>query len=79
MKIGNFDILLWWGIAAIICVVCESSLYVSSLLRGGRPRASKFIERVVINIVFAPACLLGWLGAALLWFNEKIQKIRRYD
>lgn len=76
MKIGNFDILFWWGIAAVICVVCESSLYVLSILHGGRPRASKFVEQVAFNIVFAPACLLGWLGAALMWFNEKI---RRYD
>jgi len=74
MKIGNFDILLWWGIAAVICAVCETSLYVSAVLRGGSPRASRFVEQVVFNIVFAPACLLAWFSVALMWLNEKIHK-----
>lgn len=77
MKIGNFDILLWWGIAAAVCVVCDIALYKWIERRTGcNLHRSALIKELALNIAFAPACLLGWLGAALLWFNEKI---RRYD
>lgn len=77
MKIGNFDILLWWGIAAIVCVVCDIAQYKWIERRiGCELHRSAFIKELALNIAFAPVCLLAWLCVALMMLKEMI---RRYD